>query len=56
MDFKFDELIDFKLKPPFIPKEIDLLKKIPDENRLFQDCLNVKNKILLFNFLLVREN
>jgi hypothetical protein len=40
-DFKFDELIDFKLKPPYIPETLDFNNKFND-SILFQEFLNVK--------------
>ena len=51
-DFNWDDLINFKLKPPYNPEIMDYNKQIPKFSKNFENYINVKIQIFLQkNFL-----
>ena len=41
-NYNWDDLIDFKLKPPYIPKIDDYNIQIPEFKKAFENQINVK--------------
>jgi len=48
-DYVWDDLLDFKIKPPFIPQTEDLSKDINKYKTSFEENLKVYFKLIIIN-------